>query len=52
MVRDADRVLVLDGGRIVESGAPAALVGAGGWFARFAAGSAPAGNGVVERARG
>jgi ATP-binding cassette subfamily B protein len=44
MVRDADRVLVLSDGRIVEAGMPAALVAAGGWFARFAASSSPAGD--------
>jgi ABC-type multidrug transport system fused ATPase/permease subunit len=44
MVRDADRVLVLSDGRIVEAGMPAALVAAGGWFARFAASSTPEGD--------
>ncbi len=33
-VREADQVLVLDGGRVVERGTPAALVAAGGWYAR------------------
>ncbi|OQY66882.1 MAG: hypothetical protein B6D46_09105 [Polyangiaceae bacterium UTPRO1] len=37
MVRDADRVLVLAGGRIVEAGTPQALLASGGWFARLAA---------------
>ena len=32
-VEIADRVLVLDGGRIVEDGPPAALVGRGGAYA-------------------
>ena len=36
-LRDADRVAVLDGGRIVEEGTPGELVAAGGWFSRFAA---------------
>lgn len=36
MVQDADQVLVLDGGRIVESGAPAELLHQDGWFARLA----------------
>jgi ATP-binding cassette subfamily B protein len=31
--RDADRVIVLDSGRVVEEGAPAELVAAGGYFA-------------------
>jgi ATP-binding cassette subfamily B protein len=37
MVEKADHVVVLDRGRIVEQGAPAELLEAGGWFARFAA---------------
>jgi len=37
MVRDADFVVVLDAGVIVESGTVAELVAAGGWFAHFAA---------------
>ena len=37
MVRDADRVLVLEGGRITQQGTPDELIAAGGWFARFAA---------------
>jgi ABC-type multidrug transport system fused ATPase/permease subunit len=36
MVQDADFVLVLDGGRIVESGTPAELIVRGGWFAQLA----------------
>jgi len=32
-LRGADRVVVLDGGRIVESGSHAELVAAGGWYA-------------------
>jgi ABC-type multidrug transport system fused ATPase/permease subunit len=39
MVERADHVVVLDRGRVVEQGSPAELVDAGGWFARFAAGS-------------
>lgn len=42
MVADADHVVVLDGGRVVESGPPAELAAAGGWFARFAAATAGA----------
>ena len=30
---DADRVIVLDKGRIVEEGVPAALIASQGWFA-------------------
>ncbi len=36
-VRGADRIYVLDGGRVVESGAHAALVARGGLYARLAA---------------
>jgi len=44
MIRDADYVIVLDEGRIIEQGPPADLIAAGGWFARLAApfASAPA----------
>ena len=35
-VRDADRVVVVSGGRIVEEGAPAELLALGGHFARLA----------------
>ncbi len=38
MVRDADRVVVLEAGRIVEAGAPDELIARGGWFAKFAQG--------------
>lgn len=36
MVRDADRVVVLEAGRVVDIGAPEELIARGGWFARFA----------------
>jgi ATP-binding cassette subfamily B protein len=36
MVKDADHVVVLDQGRIVEQGTPNELIAAGGWFARLA----------------
>ncbi len=36
-VRDVDRIVVLDAGRIVEQGAPAELAAQGGHFARMAA---------------
>jgi ABC-type multidrug transport system fused ATPase/permease subunit len=37
MIRDADYVIVLDEGRILEQGSPAELIAAEGWFARLAA---------------
>jgi ABC-type multidrug transport system fused ATPase/permease subunit len=37
MIRDADYVIVLDEGRIIEQGSPAELIAAEGWFARLAA---------------
>ena len=40
MVKDADHVVVLDQGRVVEQGSPRELMAAGGWFARLAAQSA------------
>jgi ABC-type multidrug transport system fused ATPase/permease subunit len=36
MVKDADYVVVLDEGKIVEQGPPDQLIAAGGWFARLA----------------
>lgn len=33
-VRDADAIVVLDGGRVIEAGSHAELVGAGGWYAQ------------------
>jgi ABC-type multidrug transport system fused ATPase/permease subunit len=36
MVKDADHVVVLDGGRVVEEGSPDELIAAGGWFANLA----------------
>ena len=36
MVRDADHVIVLSAGEVVEEGSPAALLEKGGWFADFA----------------
>lgn len=36
MVKDADRVFVLDCGKIVDAGTPAELVTRGSWFAQFA----------------
>jgi ATP-binding cassette, subfamily B, bacterial len=35
MVRDADHVVVLDEGKVIESGRPAALISSGGWFSEF-----------------
>ncbi len=37
MLKDAGHVIVLDQGSILEQGTPAALLAAGGWFARLAA---------------
>jgi ATP-binding cassette, subfamily B, bacterial len=36
MVRDADHVIVLSAGQVVEEGAPDELIAKGGWFAGFA----------------
>jgi ABC-type multidrug transport system fused ATPase/permease subunit len=38
MVQDADRVMVLMGGKITEMGTPKELIARGGWFAQFAQG--------------
>ena len=39
MVKDADHILVLEGGKVVESGTPANLLRTGGWFAQLATGA-------------
>jgi ABC-type multidrug transport system fused ATPase/permease subunit len=36
MVHDADHVIVLSAGEVIEEGSPAQLVEKGGWFADFA----------------
>jgi len=36
MVKDADHVIVLDAGRVIEEGTPGELIEKGGWFAGFA----------------
>jgi ABC-type multidrug transport system fused ATPase/permease subunit len=41
MVKDADYVIVMDQGRIVEQGAPDQLIAARGWYSRLAVQSAP-----------
>jgi ABC-type multidrug transport system fused ATPase/permease subunit len=43
MVRDADHVIVLSQGDILEQGSPQQLINNGGWFASFAAAAADAG---------
>jgi ATP-binding cassette, subfamily B, bacterial len=35
MVKDADHVIVLEEGKVIESGTPAALIATGGWFSEF-----------------
>ena len=47
LARRADRVVVLEGGRIVEDGAPAVLATADGAFARLAGGAGQAAGGPV-----
>ena len=39
MVKDADHVIVLEAGRLVDQGTPEELAAKGGWFARFASGA-------------
>ena len=46
MVQDADWIVVLDGGRVAESGTIAELRASGGWLARFAARAQD--SGIVE----
>ena len=36
MVREADQVIVLEEGRVIETGSPAALAAGSGWFSEFA----------------
>lgn len=38
MVKDADRVVVLDAGKVGDAGTPDELITRGGWFAHFARG--------------
>jgi ABC-type multidrug transport system fused ATPase/permease subunit len=35
MVRDADRVIVLNDGKLIETGTPAELIELNGWFSEF-----------------
>ena len=35
MVRDADHIIVLDDGKVIESGKPSSLIASGGWFSEF-----------------
>jgi ABC-type multidrug transport system fused ATPase/permease subunit len=36
MVKEADHVIVLSAGEVIEQGSPPDLIGKGGWFAKFA----------------
>ncbi|HET9824731.1 MAG TPA: ATP-binding cassette domain-containing protein, partial [Chitinophagaceae bacterium] len=36
MIKDADQIIVLDDGKVVERGAPETLLKGDGWFAHFA----------------
>ncbi|MBL8188761.1 MAG: ABC transporter ATP-binding protein [Acidobacteria bacterium] len=45
MVKDADHVIVLDAGQVIEEGAPDELIAAGGWFAQLAQGNEEERNG-------
>lgn len=47
MVEQADHVIVLDQGVVVDQGSPADLLARGGWFARFAVAAAGAGGTAV-----
>jgi len=38
MVKDTDRVVVLDAGKVVDAGTPDELIARGGWFTHFARG--------------
>jgi ABC-type multidrug transport system fused ATPase/permease subunit len=46
MVKDADYVIVLDEGRILEQGTPDQLIAAHGWFASLAAQAAESATGI------
>jgi ATP-binding cassette, subfamily B, bacterial len=35
MVRDADYIIVLEEGKVIESGLPSSLIASGGWFSEF-----------------
>lgn len=39
MVKDADQVIVLEAGQVMDQGTPEELIARGGWFARFASGA-------------
>ncbi len=47
-LKDADRVAVLDAGRVVEEGTPEELVAAGGWFSRIVARNQESGGARAE----
>ena len=48
MVRDADHVIVLSEGTVLEEGSPAELLEQGGWFAGFAASAEEDAEGATE----
>ncbi|MEX0655408.1 MAG: ABC transporter ATP-binding protein [Phycisphaeraceae bacterium] len=50
MVRDADQILVIDGGRIVQRGTHDELMAAGGWYRRMY--NLQQGNGVAKEVSG
>ncbi|MDR2519085.1 MAG: ABC transporter ATP-binding protein/permease, partial [Spirochaetaceae bacterium] len=51
-LKDADKVVVLDKGRVAEQGAPAELMAQGGYFSRMAAIQDPPGGGTADKKEG
>ena len=48
MVKDADHIIVLDAGHVLEEGAPDELIASGGWFAQLARGNEEEANGEQD----